>query len=211
MSIEQIEKGKAKTDLFIFVIFVIWIASRILGYFDVDGLELVTYFASLIVILSAVIIIMQYMYYSIRLKDELDLVNKFKAYKFSWIVIMISAILLYITCKKTSLTAQFSIELILWIGYLSYFLAFKFFDAGLDAMFSNKLRKVFGIVAIFCISLVFGMNFGYKIPEPGSAIINENKVLFYIISGVIIIIAVAFVIKLSIKIIREEKEKEGDK
>ena len=212
MSIEQIEKGKARTDLFIFVMFIIWIATRILCNFEVVGFEIVTYFTSLVVILSVVFLGMRYLYLSAKFKDELDEENKHKAHKFSWVVMMMSAVLLYVLCHKTKLSAQFSLELILWIGYFSYFISFKFFDAGLDAKFSEKSRKVLGAISLFIVSLVIGINFGFNMPDPDSKIISENQLLFYGISIVIFIVAVVYLTKFYL-LLKQENEirKIGDR
>ena len=150
---------------------------------------------------------MYYMYFSKQYSDELERENKLKAYKFSWIFTMLSAIILFILSNKAILKAGFALELLLWIGYLSYFLSFKFLDAGLDARFNDKTLKVIGIIAVLCGSVVLGMNFGYKMPDLNPSEFNEHIVLY--IGTSIILIALSIIILL--KFVRMVKDDETKK
>ena len=207
MSIEKIERSKTKIDWFIFVVFVLWIALRVMDTQNFDGLEFILYFGRLFLVFGGVFLLMYYFYFSKRLTDELERENKLKAYKFSWIFTMLSAIIFFILCNKVVLKAGFALELLLWIGYLSYFLSFKFLDAGLDARFKIKTLKVIGIIAGFCGSVVLGMNFGYKMPNLSPTEFNDHIALY--IGTSIILIALSIIILL--KFVRMVKNDETKK
>ena len=149
MSVEIIEKNKAKIDWFVFVILILWVVLRVLNTQSFEGMEFILHFGRLFLLLGGLFLMMYYFFFSKQYTDELERENKMKAYKFSWIFTMLSAIILYILTNKAFLNAEFALELILWIGYLSYFFSFKFLDAGLDAKFSEKKLKVIGAVALF--------------------------------------------------------------
>ena len=207
MSIEKIERGKAKTDIYIFFFFIVWIILRILNYLNIEGMELAFHFTRLIIAIGAMFLVMQYVYFSRRLTDELDAENKFKAHKFSWIFTMLSAIMLYILCKKASLNSEFALELILWIGYLSYFLSYKFLDLELNTKISEKSKKIIIRTAIFITTFIFGMNLGFTIPKMNSAIVEKHKVLYLSISLIILIAATIYLLKFVKKIQEEENGK----
>jgi len=207
MSIEKIEKSKAKIDLFIFMFLILWIAVRVLNYLNFEGMVFALHFIRLFLAVGGMFLIMQYLYFSRKMTDEFERENKYKAHKFSWVFTMLSIIVLYILYDKTNLKAEFVIELILWIGYLSYFLAFKFLDAGLDVRFSNKYRKVIGTIALFMASLVIGMNIGYSTPDLSYDQFNQNKVLYIGISILLIVISIIGLLRF-IKMVKEhENEK----
>ena len=159
------------------------------------------HFFRLIIAIGAMFLIMPYMYYNSIFTDEFERENKFKAHKFSWVFTMLSVILLYIICKKTSLQAEFALELILWIGFISYFLAFKFLSTGLDATISENLKKKITFAAIFITMFIFGLNMGFTIPDLNSEQINENKLVFYGVSLFILLISVVFLTKFAFVIV----------
>jgi len=209
MSIEKIERNKAKIDWFIFVVFLSWIALRVLNTRIFDGMDIILHFGRLFLVLSGVFLMMYYFYFSKRLTDELERVNKMKAYKFSWIFTMLSAIILYILGNKTILNAEFALELLLWIGYLSYFLSFKFLDAGLDARFNDKTIKLLGIIAVFTGAVILGMNFGYKIPDVDVQVFNEYKVLYIVTSVILVGLSIIVLFKF-VKMIRNQENKKKE-
>ncbi|MBC8385048.1 MAG: hypothetical protein H8E57_05980 [Candidatus Cloacimonetes bacterium] len=204
MSIEKIEKGKARTDIFIFIFFLVWIILRVLNYLNIEGMEIAFHFTRLIIAIGAIFLIIQYVYFSKILTDELDADNKSKAHKFSWIFMMLSAILLYILCRKTSLNAEFAIELILWIGYLSYFLSYKFLDKELHTKISEKSKKLIIRISIFITTFIFGMNLGFTMPKMNSIILEKYKVLYISISVIILITATIYLLKFVKKLKEEE-------
>jgi len=195
MSIEKIEKSKAKIDWFVFVILILWIALRVLNTQSFAGMEFVLHFGRLFLLLGGVFLMMNYFYFSKQYADELERDNKMKAYKFSWIFTMLSAIILYILTNKAVINAEIALELVLWIGYLSYFLSFKFLDAGLDARFKDKTVKVIGIIAVFAGAVVLGMNFGYKMPKLDPSEYSNNKMLYIGVSILLVVVSIIALFK----------------
>ena len=210
MSIEKIEKSKAKIDWFVFVILILWVALRVLNTQNFEGMEFVLHFGRLFLILGGVFLMMYYFYFSKQYSDELERENKLKAYKFSWIFTMLSAIILYILTNKAVLKAELALELFLWIGYLSYFLSFKFLDAGLDAKFSEKSVKFIGAIAVFAGAVILGMNFGYKIPALNPAEFSDNKVLYIGVSTFLVALSTIVLIKF-VKMVKYEESKHNKK
>jgi len=209
MSIEKIERNKAKIDWFIFVFFILWIALRIVNNLEFAGLDFVLHFGRLVLVLGGLFLMMYYFYFSKQYTDELEQENKMKAYKFSWIIMMLSAIILFILSNKAILTAGFALEILLWTGYLSYFLSFKFLDAGLDSRFNNRILKVIGIVSVFLGSVVVGMNFGYKMPDVDVQVFNEYKAL-YIVTSVILVGLSIIVLSKFVKMIKDQENKKKE-
>jgi len=206
MSVEKIERNKAKVDWFIFVVFLLWVALRIMQDVQIEGLELALHFTRLTVVLGSAFLVMYYVYFSKKLTDELERENKLKAHKFSWNFTLISAIILYIICDKTSLKAEFALELILWISYLSYFVSFKLLDAGVDAIFSEKQLKVLGIIGVMFVSTFLGMNFGYKMTKLSYHQFSEHKLLYLIFSIVIVGVYTVILLKF-VKMVKDEEKR----
>lgn len=210
MSIEKIEKNKAKVDLFIFVFFILWIALRVMDNVNYEGMQLAIHFFRLFLVFSGLFLMMYYLYFNKQLTDEFERENKLKAHKFSWIFTMLSAIVLFILSNKSVLNAQFALELLLWIGYFSYFLSFKFLDSGLDAKFSEKYTKIIGFIAVFCTSLVVGMNIGYKMPKLAAGEFNDHKAIYIVISIFLTALAIIMLLKF-VKMVKQEEAKKGKK
>jgi len=206
MSVENIERNKAKVDWFIFVVFLLWVALRIMQDVQIEGLELALHFTRLTVVLGSAFLVMYYVYFSKKLTDELERENKLKAHKFSWNFTLISAIILYIICDKTSLKAEFALELVLWISYLSYFVAFKLLDGGVDAIFSEKQLKIFSLVGIMFFSTFLGMNFGYKMTKLSYHQFSEHKLLYLIFSIVIVGVSTIILLKF-VKMVKDEEKR----
>jgi len=195
MSVEKIERNKAKVDWFIFVVFLMWIGLRILQDVKIEGLGLALHFIGITLVLGIGFLVMYYVYFSQKLTDELERENKLKAHKFSWNFTLISAIILYILCDKTILKFEFALELVLWISYLSYFVSFKLLDAGVDARFSDKQIKIFSVLGIMFVSTFLGMNFGYKMTKLSYNQFGENKLLYIIFAIFIVGISTVILIK----------------
>lgn len=204
MSIEKIEKSKAKIDWFVFVILILWITLRVLNTQSFEGMEFVSHFGRLFLVLGGVFLMMNYFYFSKQYADELERENKMKAYKFSWIFTMLSAIILYILTNKAIVNADFALELFLWIGYLSYFLSFKFLDAELDARFSEKSVKFIGAIAVFSGAVILGMNFGYKMPALNPAEYNDNKALYIGTSIFLVLLSIIMLMKF-VKMVKDDE------
>jgi len=210
MKIEKIEKSKARVDLFIFLFIILWIALRVLHHMDFEQMEFALHFVRLFLIIGGVFLMVQYLYFNKKLTDEFEQMNKHKAYKFSWVFTLLSVILLYIISEKTGLKAEFAIELILWIGYLSYFAAFKFLDAGLDARISEKYKKIIGAIALFLTSLIIGMNLGYAMPDLSYDQYNQHKLFYIGISLFLIIGATLFLLRF-VRMIKDNESSDKQK
>lgn len=206
MTIEKIERNKAKVDWFIFAVFLLWVGLRILQDVQIEGLELALHFTRLTVVLGSGFLVMYYVYFSKKLTDELERANKLKAHKFSWNFTLISAIILYILCDKTGLQGQFALELVLWISYLSYFISFKLLDAGIDALFSEKQGKIFGLIGLMFVSTFIGMNFGYKMTKLSYHQFGEHKLLYLIFSIVIVGFSTVMLLKF-VKMVKDDEKR----
>jgi len=211
MSIEKIERSKTKVDWFIFVFFILWIALRVMNNQNFEGMEFILHFGRLFLVFGGVFLMMYYFYFSKRFTDELERENKLKAYKFSWIVTMLSAIILFILCSKAILKTEFALELLLWTGYLSYFLSFKFLDSGFDARFNDKTVKVIGIIAVFSGAMVLGMNFGYKMPDLSPSEFSDNKVLYIGTSVILVALSIIVLLKFVKMVKKDESAKKNKK
>ncbi len=208
MNIDRIEKSKGLIDLFTFIFMLIWIGLRVLEHMNVGDMQITLHIVRLFVVIGVMLVIMHYVFFSKLFTDELEKINKLKAHKLSWVITGLSSILLYIISDKTSLSAKFSIELIMWVCYLSYFISYKFLEAGLDSKFSEKQRQIISTIAVFIGMVVFGMIFGYMIPHISSEVIMEHKYL-YIVSAIVAIILTGYVIisfvKMAIVVEKEQK------
>jgi len=119
---------------------------------------------------------------------------------------MLSAILLYIFCKKTPLSAEFALELILWLGYISYFISFKILESDLPNRINSKTKLVLKLSAMGFAIAILGMNMGFAVPKLNPLIISENKVVFLLVSAIIFIVATIVVIIFFRKILEEDKK-----
>lgn len=206
MNIEKIEKSKIKIDWAIIIIFILWIGARVVSIRNIEPMEEFLFLFHIFLILGGLYLLIQYVYFNLKLTDEFELANKQMAHKFSWNATLISAIILLVLSTKGKITGTFSIELLLWIGYLSYFIAYKYLDAGLNNLISPKILKSINKVAGFIFIFFLGLNLGFTSPDFNLEHFNDNKLIYIFTLLFLVILSVLLIIRFIALTKLEEKK-----
>ena len=181
-----IEKRKEQLDTFVILLFIIWIGLRIVSSMEMEGFRVTVYFFQMLIVFSSVFLITLFVFYSRMVTDELQILNRYKASRVSWALTTLVTFVLYFLNGKGLISGTLSLEILLWTGYLSYFLSFKFIDKGLFDSLSAKTRRYLQIGFTILSAAVLGSIFGYTM-EDVQTNLTETIVLFSmaVIAGIL--------------------------
>ena len=210
MTIERIEKNKATFDRGIIILFVVWVVLRLLDIFHVEGSEMLFYFARILVALAALFFVLQYLYISQTCTDERERIQKYRAHTCSWLFTMLSIMILHIACKKAILSADMALEIVLWLGFLSYILADALLERDVQLFFSDRTSGRIRLLAICLASGIFGVNIGFSIPTLKTATLQAH-IGWYIAGGMGIVCLSSYILLHFVKTLREADEQASEK
>lgn len=174
------ERKKELMDILVFVFFFIWLFMRILSYTSDLKMNTFLFISKVIIILAALLVALFVLPDSDTFVDEFEISNRNKAYKFSWFFLILETAVIYVLSKAKYLDGQLVIEIILWSGYLSYFISYKFYDLDLGSKFQERTLKKIKKTTTSSIQILFGGILGLTILSVNP--IKTEKML-YIVSG----------------------------
>lgn len=174
------ERKKELMDILVFVFFFIWLFMRILSYTSDLKMNTFLFISKVIIILAALLVALFVLPDSDTFVDEFEISNRNKAYKFSWFFLILETAVIYVLSKAKYLDGQLVIEIILWSGYLSYFISYKFYDLDLGSKFQERTLKKIKKTTTSSIQILFGGILGLTILSVNP--IKAEKML-YIVSG----------------------------
>lgn len=204
MNIEQMSSRKANLEWGTFLLMLIWIFSRIMYHLEIEGFGFVRYLTQLTVTIMAVFLVIQYWALTQLHSDEFEVHIKHLAYRFSWMVTLLTAMILYILSDKQLISSGLAIELIVWTGYISFLLVRKFLEWELNRYLSARMQKTLVILGILSAAVILGFTFGYSTPVFKGNELEELSGWYYASSGVIVVMSVLGLIQFRNQFIKEK-------